>query len=303
MVYFWYGENSFELERALSRERDGFSGAIEAPEVERLEVQDLASLLESRSLFDDARLVILKQVAGNKALWDALPELLARVDDAVRLVIVEAKPDKRGKTYKSLIKQTEAREFAAWTQRDETKAVAWLQDEASVRGVSLEPAQARRIVARIGVNQRALSQVIDKLLLADKIDDKVIDDIAEARPEENVFMLLETALRGDEGGVRTMIESLTQANDPYMTFGLLSSQLLQLLALSLSSSPPAETAKEIGAAPFALNKLAPSARLLGSKQVQEFVQWAAETDMQMKSTAYGPWLLIESLLLKIAHKV
>ena len=85
-----------------------------------------------------------------------------------------------------------------------------------------------------------------------------------------------------------------------MTFGLLGSQVFQLAALAVSDKPSGEIAKDIGAHPYALGKLAPHAKKLRRSGTKRLVQIFADTDTAMKSTATDPWILIEQALIKTA---
>jgi DNA polymerase III delta subunit len=153
-------------------------------------------------------------------------------------------------------------------------------------------------VERAGIDQWLLSQALEKLAVVDHISPEVIEELIEANPVENVFNLLETALRGDTHRIRTMISTLEVNEDPYRLFGLLSSQLA---TLSVTDKASGDVAKEIGAHPFVLSKLAPHARQLGPAGARKLVGALAEADSGMKTSAGEPWLLIERALIKIAR--
>jgi DNA polymerase III delta subunit len=98
-----------------------------------------------------------------------------------------------------------------------------------------------------------------------------------------------------------MITTLQRTQDPFMTFGLLSSQVFQLAALSVTDIPVNEVAKDIGAHPYALGKLVPHVQRLGRGGIKNIVEIFADTDRQMKSSTTDPWLLIEKTLMKTVN--
>src|SRR3990167_6446654 len=272
------------MKRHLDEMMRSFDGHVERIDGREVEIGQLSDLLTGATLFQDKRLVIISRLSENKAVWDVLPEWLERLAIDTSVVLVEPKPDKRTVTYKSLIKKVERQEFPLWTNKDTTKAVQWVLDEAMRQDVPLTKRHAQQIVERVGIHQWGLFQAIQKLALVDEITSEHIEEIIERRPEENVFALFETALRGDFDRTRQLISTLRLTNDAYQTFGLLSSQVLQLTALARASKPASEVAKDIGAHPYVLSKLSHYAERLGASDIQNIVAAAADADRQMKSS-------------------
>jgi DNA polymerase-3 subunit delta len=301
VIYLFVGENSFEVEREIARQIADFDGEIEKHDGESLVIADLQDLLQGQTLFSDKRLIIIKHLSENKAVWEILASRIESMSSDIDLLLIEPKPDKRTKAYKDIVKHATLKDFPAWTHRDTNQAVRWVADEAKNRGVGLTDKHARHLVQRVGFDQWRLHHAIEKLSLAGDVSIEVIDELIEANPDENIFALLDTALRGDAKGIQDSIANLKLSNDAYQTFGLLSSQILQLSALALTDKPSDEVAKDIGAHPFVLSKLAQYAARLSKTEVKEFIAEAAETDMLMKSSGLDPWLHVEQLLIKIAR--
>lgn len=301
MITLLTGENSFEMSRALKTLAAGFNGHVERIDGEELELKQLPDLLMGATLFADKRLVIIKRLSENKAVWADFGDWLPRVSDDVHLVLVEPKPDKRTKTYKQLQKIASAQDFPAWSERDTGKAEKWAVAEAKALGFTLAPASARALVARVGADQWLLAQALEKLAFVDEPTPQRIEEIIEATPVENVFNLFEVALRGNANKVSEMLQTLELTEDPFRLFGLLSGQAFQLAALAIADKPDAEVAKDIGAHPFALSKLAPHAKRLGRGGARRVVAAFAEADEGMKTSAASPWLLIERALIKTAQ--
>ena len=301
MVYLFVGENSFEIEREIARRVADFDGEIEKRDGEVLAVADLQDLLQGQSLFSTKRLIILKQVSENKSVWEILASRIESMSSDIDLILIESKPDKRTKSYKDILKLATLKEFPAWTYRDTSQAVQWVLDESKSRGVGLTDKHARHLVQRVGFDQWRLHHAIEKLSLAGEVSIELINDVIEANPDENIFELLDTALRGDVKGVQASVANLKLSVDAYQTFGLLSSQILQLSALALTDKSSAEVAKDIGAHPFVLSKLAQYAARLSRNEVKALIDEAADADMLMKSSGLDPWLHVEQLLIKITR--
>lgn len=300
MITLLTGENNFEITRALDALIAAFDGTVERIDGSRLETKQLPDLLMGGTLFADTRLVVIKGMSENKSVWGDMAEWLLRISDDVHLVLVEAKPDKRTKAYKDIAKRATVKEFTAWTDRDRQQAEAWASKEAACQGVSLDKKSAHALVDRVGVDQWQLFHAIEKLALLDTVTPDTIAEIIEANPSENVFNLLDAALRGNRQRVTEMLRTLEQTDDPYMVFGLLSSQVFQLAALAVSDKPGSEVAKDIGAHPFALSKLSPYATTVGRAGAKRIVTRFADADTAMKTTAVDPWIQIERALIDIS---
>lgn len=297
MITLLTGENSYEIDHELKQLVANFDGTAEKFDGEGLEVRQLPDLLAGMSLFAEKRLVIIRNLSDNKSVWGELPVFLERISDDVHLVLVEPKPDKRTSVYKALQKASEVHEYKPWTERDTAKAEQWVKEQAKVHGLTLTPNLVRLLVARVGVDQWRLTHAMDKLSVLDKVTEEVIKDVIEAQPSENVFVLFETALKGDQAHMHSMLQTLAVTEDPYQVFGLLSGQVFQLAALALAPAG-ANVAKDIGAHPFVLSKLQPYAKKLGMPTIKHIVQVFTEADEAMKTSSIDPWLAIERALFK-----
>lgn len=300
MITLLTGENSFEIERALRKIIASFNGTAERIDGSTLDIKQIPDLLMGATLFADKRLVIIKNLSENSSVWADFGDWIARVSDDISLILVEPKPDKRTKTYKALLKVADTKEFPVWGERDTMKAETWVVSEAKTLGFTLDKRNAAILVARVGVDQWALYQALEKLAVAGDITPAVIENLIDANPTENVFHLFDAALSGNTVKVRQMVGTLELGEDPYRLFGLLSGQAFQLAALVAADKPSSDVAKDIGVHPFALSKLAPYTKKIGIKEIRKIVAAFAEADAGMKTSAFEPWLLIERALMKVA---
>lgn len=298
MIYFFVGDNSFESGLAVRRLTDDFDGPVDTVDGADLSLEKLADLLTGTSLFSEKRMVVIKSLSENKAIWDVFDEWADRVSDDVSLVIVEPNPDKRTRAYKALHKKSEVKDFKSWGERDDNLATKWLQDEAKAQGVVLTPAMARLIVQRVGVDQWQLYFALKKLVAVENIDQQTIENIIDEEPSAQVFGLFEASLRGDMNKIRVMIHDLAQREDAYRTFGLLSGQAMQLVALICGDGK--DVAKDLGVHPYAVSKLRPLAYQLKLRDAKRIIDSFAKADDDMKSSGEQPWNLIERALVQVA---
>lgn len=94
---------------------------------------------------------------------------------------------------------------------------------------------------------------------------------AKKNPDANiVFNILDMALRNGPQAVK-MVEKIELEQDPYMFFGLLVTQAIKKLEYRAGN------------------------------QEKRMLKALSETDMQMKTTSVGPWLLVKSFLLRVSE--
>lgn len=301
MITLLTGENSFEVEAELKAII--MSSQLEPEKIDgsTLELNILASLLTGATLFVKKRLIIIKNLSENTQIWADFIDWLPRISDDIDLVLVDAKPDKRTRTYKELQRADVIKEFAIWTDKDIGRILEWIVKTGKLQGVELNKKCAQLIVDRVGLDQWQLWHAIEKLSLLNKFDEQDIINVIDTNPTENVFNLFEAALKSDRATVTKMVRRLELTEDPFRLFGLLAGQAYQLAILSVSEQSSNQVAKDIGAHPYALSKLAPYAKKLGRSGTRKVIACFARSDDDMKISAGEPWLLIERALLNITN--
>ncbi len=295
MITVLSGENTFEVREALAAIAADFSGHVEHFDGESLTLNQLPDLFGGSTLFASERLIVVRDFSKNTALWPRLPDWIPNVADSTHIVLIETKLDKRTSTYKAVKAGTNLQEFASWTERDRHHAEQWVGERAQHSGVKMSSVLVQHLVARVGYDQWQLASAIERLSLLDSVTKETIDQHIEAHPSENIFQLFETALGGKKAQLDDMIRTLALTNDAYAVFALLSSQTVQLAAVS-SAGAENNPAKDFGIHPFVASKLSNLAQRLGKSGVRRVVGLVAQTDRQLKSSAADPWLLVHKML-------
>lgn len=300
MITVLTGDDSFAVHEELGRRVADFSGTPERVDGTAIALQNIPDLLMGTSLFGDARLVIIRDIAKNAAVWEMLPDWIDRVSDDITLVLVDEKLDKRTSTYKTLKQKADIHEFIAWSDRDTRQAADWVTQQAKAHKIDLDQTVSRHLVEKVGVDKWRLSQAVTMLALADvPITIDTVNNTIVMTPAENVFELLEAALYGKASRVREIVRTLELQDDAYATFALVSSQVVQLLALSRASGDDSPE-KDLAIHPFVASKLRQHVRRLGAPRIEHIARETASTDALLKRSSADPWVLVERLLFAIA---
>lgn len=307
MILLLTGTNDFAIRRALDKIVADYlnkntAHAVDRVDGEAFDVARLPDLLQGMSLFASERLVILRDPGRNKQLWETLADYFERIPEEITLVIVEAAPDRRTRTYKQLQKHAEIHDFA---ELSEGELVRWAVGEAKALDAELDARTAQYLVRQVGVNQWRLHTELQKLAgYSNDITTDSIDQLIEASPEASAFELLDAVLGGNEAKAREFFTRLKASEDPYKLFGLLVSQIQTLALVVTAGGKTADVvAKEGGIHPFVVRKMQPLTRRIHYVQLQNIIRILAKTDIQLKSTGVDPWVLLEQCLGKIAARV
>lgn len=298
MITLLTGSNSYAITQTIRDKRHAFSGEVETYDAAELETRHLPDLFTGTTLFAPERMVVIRGAATHKTLWGELEQWIGRVPDETEVLLVDASPDKRTKTYKQLQKHATIKDHV---ELGESELVAWLQRYARQGELDLSPDVLRYFVGYVGHDQWRLVSEFDKLLLANQpITKQLIQDVSEPYPEATAFELLDSVFSGQESRVYELIALLREREDPYQFFGLLSSQVLALFAVTAAGTRrPDEVAKDMGLHPFVVKKLTTVARKLGKKTVEQLIDRLAHADERIKTTGVDPWRQLEITLLNI----
>jgi len=155
-----------------------------------------------------------------------------------------------------------------------------------------------------------LSDDITLILIEPNVDKrttvfKTLKSVAEykdfplAKPDDSAkFRLLDVALAGDKQQIQMMITEMKLAEDPYLMFGLIASQVFNLTAV-WSAEAGDDLTKDLGLKPYSLSRLKTQAKKLTAADIKKLTKLVADADWDIKNSRGEPWLVLEKLLLTI----
>ena len=200
---------------------------------------------------------------------EAFEAYLADPQPHASLIVVAGDLDKRRRTTARLLEA--ATVVACGVVETLADAERWVRRRVSTRGMSIEPAAARLLVAQVGPDLARLSSDVERLLLFAAAQSSV--GVAEVREISG------PAVAHDDWGVARAIERGQTA------------QALKELALVMESG---------AAAPMVLGQLAWVVRTkLASGRLPAAVEALFRTDMDLKTSAGDHRILLERLVLEL----
>ena len=305
MIICLTGENDFgwraELEklvRAFTLEHGDM--AIERLDGEEASFERLQESVQSLPFLTARKLVILDAPGAQKQFVERTEQLIRELPETTDLIILEPKLDKRLAYYKFLKKTTDFREYAGL---DEDGLTRWLIQTAKEQGGTLTQADARLLVARIGLDQRLLAGELEKLLLYNPtVSRQTIELLTEAAPQSTVFELLEAAFAGNAPRALALYRNQREQRvDPAQIIAMLAWQLRVLALIKTAGKRSGDDiARSSKLNPFVVRKSQPVAARLAAGQLKHLIAGLLAIDIRSKRMNIDLDEALENFLLCIA---
>lgn len=305
MVTVLTGENSYALQRRLHELTSAFveeNGdlALERIDGQEASLEKISEALNGLPFLAAKKLVVLREPGTNKLFAEQAEQILSNLPETTDVILVEPKLDKRLTYYKFLKKSTEFNEFPELDQNGLTR---YLVDAAKEQGGSINPADARYLVERVGANQQLLSNELDKLLLYDKkITRHTIDLMTDPAPQSTIFQLLESAFAGQtKKALDLYAEQRAMKVEPQQIIAMLAWQLHVLAILKTAGDRQSgQIASEAKINPYVLGKSQGIARDLSLQEIKRLVSDLLEIDTESKSINIDTDEALQLYLIKLA---
>lgn len=289
MLYLITGDNAYGIKKRVRQLKDEFKTTNKEAEITQVDASDidlskLNGLLSNESLFSGATMVVLTNPDDNKDIAERLADIAKKLPDTTDLVVVSAKPDKRTRWYKSLSKTAKHENIG---ELSESSLIKWAVERAKELKAELAPAQARLLINRTGRDQTRLDNEIAKLAAHDKkISQESIELLVDKTPEETIFDLLDSVIKGRSKRAHNIYKQLSLAGvDAHEFVAMMSWQTHNLVAAKTNKNlAPGRLASKAGMAPFVAQKAQAMSRELSLSQIKRIIESIIKTDMDMKKT-------------------
>lgn len=306
MITTLTGDNLLLIQSALNEQVTSYANKHGSLNIERLDVSenDLEHMTESLvgiSLFNPQKLVILKNITGNKQFLDDLEQLLSSVPNSTDVTLVLPNPDKRLKSYKYLKENTAFKEF---NELKTPELITWVVNYVKEQGGKLSNNDANYLIERVGNNQLNLAHELDKLLLYQtSIGREQIDELTEAIPQSTIFELMDAAFGGNvQKALKLYDEQREQKVEPLAILGMIGWQLHVLsLVAAAQSKNPSDIAKASKLHPFVVNKSLSIVRRLPLPRLKVLVHRALLLDIRLKSESINADDALKHYILSVMY--
>ncbi len=298
------GENKFALNEKLKEIKNKFLKKNKTAQIQilngsKIELEDLKIELSSLSLFSPERLIIIDQPSLIKNFKEEVEQILVGLGSDLTLIILEDSLDKRSSYYKYLFSKTTYLEFKIL---DINALTDWIIDYTEKKAATINIADARYLIDRIGFDQYALLNELNKLILYNQvISRKSIELLSEASITSTVFDLIDSAFNGRYRQALNLYKEQRVKNvAPEMILAMFGWQL-NILALVKSWSPkygPINAATNLN--PYSVTKAQALVTKLSFIQLRSIISKLHEGDLKSKTVSFSLDDFLQNLLLEMA---
>lgn len=280
-----------------------------------LTVEQLNEAIDSYPAMSEKKLIIVsdfdlfKPPAG---FSDVLPGILGDLPEYVCLVfyydVLDGKPDKRTKLYKTLEKSAC---FAEFSHQEERELVAWLERRARALGCSIAPEDASYMIFLCGNSMTNLAGEMEKAAAHTTtgiIKKYNIDAVCSPVLDAVVFDLTDAITAGKFDRAVTLVgELIAQKNSEVMIFTTITRHIQRLYAAKLCAEARAgdkQLMEMIGSkSPYYARQIQNAARRVPLTWLRHAASICARTDSALKGSAVDRQKQIELALLSMAAEL
>ena len=280
-----------------------------------LTVEQLTEAIDSYPAMSEKKLIIVsdfdlfKPPAG---FSDVLPGILGDLPEYVCLVfyydVLEGKPDKRTKLYKTLEKTAC---FAEFSHQEGRELVAWLERRARALGCSIAPEDASYMIFLCGNSMTNLAGEMEKAAAHTTtgiIKKYNIDAVCSPVLDAVVFDLTDAITAGKFDRAVTLVgELIAQKNSEVMIFTTITRHIQRLYAAKLCAEARAgdkQLMEMIGSkSPYYARQIQNAARRVPLTWLRHAASICARTDSALKGSAVDRQKQIELALLSMAAEL
>lgn len=280
-----------------------------------LTVEQLNEAIDSYPAMSEKKLIIVsdfdlfKPPAG---FSDVLPGILGDLPEYVCLVfyydVLDGKPDKRTKLYKTLEKTAC---FAEFSHQEERELVAWLERRARALGCSIAPEDASYMIFLCGNSMTNLAGEMEKAAAHTTtgiIKKYNIDTVCSPVLDAVVFDLTDAITAGKFDRAVTLVgELIAQKNSEVMIFTTITRHIQRLYAAKLCAEARAgdkQLMEMIGSkSPYYARQIQNAARRVSLSWLRHAASICARTDSALKGSAVDRQKQIELALLSMAAEL
>ena len=243
---------------------------------------------------------------------DVLPGILGDLPEYVCLVfyydVLDGKPDKRTKLYKTLEKSAC---FAEFSHQEERELVAWLERRARALGCSIAPEDASYMIFLCGNSMTNLAGEMEKAAAHTTtgiIKKYNIDAVCSPVLDAVVFDLTDAITAGKFDRAVTLVgELIAQKNSEVMIFTTITRHIQRLYAAKLCAEARAgdkQLMEMIGSkSPYYARQIQNAARRVPLTWLRHAASICARTDSALKGSAVDRQKQIELALLSMAAEL
>lgn len=312
-LYLFFGPEKYLVDAALNQvinllvetsSRDFNLNSYHAESSSPAEVLDTVRTLP---FMTERRVVVVKKVdtAGKSFINNEnLLNYLKSPYKETCLIFTAQEIDKRKKFYTLISKKGKVICFQKFRSH---QTISWISIRAKEAGYNIQSAAARYIADVFDNNLNKIDTELEKIFLysdeVKSIDLNTVQLVAGNPRVDSIFEL--TGAIGEKNlhsSLNKLGNLLTHGTQPLQTLGMIVRQfrlIWQTKALNEKGVSSTQISKEIGIPPYFIGEIISQAKKFTKKNLIYVFERLLKTDVQLKSSARAPSLVMESLVIDL----
>jgi len=311
MIYFIYGQDSYRSKKKLEEIIEGYKKIHKSGlnliyiDAKEKEFNDLSNCLKSNSIFDDKKLIILKNVFSDKKFQEDFIDQIKKINDAKDIVVIyeNDKVDERTKFFKTLKKETKCQEFDFLVGVQLKK---WASQEFEKHGAKIDLRAQDTLLNYVGSNLWQLENEIKKIAHFKKGQIIKTEDVelqVRSKIENDIFKTIEAlAARDKKQSLNFLYKHLESGDNVLYILSMIVYQFRNLLVIKElieKQEPYGLIAKKSGLHPFVVQKTFYLCNKFSMEQLKKIYQKIFQIDLDIKIGKIDPELALELLISQI----
>jgi DNA polymerase-3 subunit delta len=261
---------------------------------ENLDFQKFKNEIESFSMFNDDKIIILEDVFADKNFKEKFLEAADRILKSDTLVIIreEKDIDKRDALYKFLQKKTESEEF--FPLGDE-ELLPWVKKEIFNLGSEIESEAAKELVLFVGGDLWQMKNEAEKLssfCKKRKITKADVDMLVKPKIENDIFKTIDAIASGKKSQALLFVHSHLESGDsPLYLLSMINFQFRNLIGIKEMMEKKMsyyDISKKSKLHPFVVRKTYGQAQKFTFLQLKKIYRKIFQVDLSIKTGKLDP---------------
>ncbi len=311
MIILLHGEDTYRMREKLNQivkkyEKTHKSGLnLKYFDAQEIEFQEFLDRIKITSMFDEKKLIVLRNVFSNNNLKEDFLEEAERLNKMDNIVVLyqRKKMDKRDKLFRFLKKKAKHQEFRLLQGE---KLRDWIKKEFEKYETKIEERAITALIDYVGNDIWRLANEIKKLVSYKKrsaVEEKDVKVLVKPKIETNIFKTIDAiAAKNKKRALQLIDEHLEKGDSPLYILSMINYQFRNLLivkGLVEEYKPYKVILKKTGLHPFVVKKTYSQSKKFTLNELKKIYQKIFKVDLDIKTGKIDPRLGLEILISKI----
>ena len=311
MVIFLYGEDSYRSKRKLEEIIDSYKKIHKSGlnlvnfDADKGDFKDFLNNLKITSMFDEKKLIILKDVFSNKNFEEGLLENIKILNKSKDIIVIYEKVtvDKRSKLLKILEKEVKCQEF---NYLQPALLKKWIKQEVEINKSKIDSEAEDILMAFVGSNLWQMANEIKKLSDYKKggvIKKEDVELQVKNKIESDIFKTIDAlASKNKKQALDLLHKHIENGDGPLYLLSMISYQFRNLLIikeLQDEKKPYEAIVKKSGLHPFVVKKSYYLCNKFSFLDLKKIYKKIFQVDSDIKTGKIEPETALDMLVFEI----